>query len=138
MNDDVIARGDGGHGGGPGAVLEGSLRKRHVKLELTDSERDRESISSRGTSSGRPRGRTRLRGRLLHSGPRDVAGQALSCDSEDTGQHLARLWPRRAPPSPRKRRSSRAQTALVHEGQLVTARSKHTRLREFAANGSGV
>lgn len=50
MNDDVIAWGDGGHGGGPGAVLEGSLRKRHVKLELTDSERDRESISSRGTS----------------------------------------------------------------------------------------
>lgn len=65
-------------------------------------------------------------------------GLAMRPARPETMRRLARLWPERVPLSPRKRLSLSAHTALVHEGQLVTARSKCTGLCEFAAKGSGV
>lgn len=82
------AWGDGRHGRGPGAALEASLKRQHVTVELTDSERGGESISSRGASRREAPRRDAFGRGLLPSGPGDAAGQAR--DRAAFGSALAR------------------------------------------------
>lgn len=82
------AWGDGRHGRGPGAALEASLKRQHVTVELTDSKRGGESISSRGASRREAPRRDAFGRGLLPSGPGDAAGQDR--DRAAFGSALAR------------------------------------------------